>query len=81
MIEENEETLFIATCGECIYCNDTGPDPQNVGQHINNCHVKPPKAVPMGTGGGGVAVMSVRPTVKLVDLSCDLFISKLQPPH
>lgn len=76
MNEENE-TVLVATCGECAYCHDTGPDPQNVGQHINNCHVKPPQAVPMGAGGGGVAVMSIRPTVQPGDVSCELFYPKV----
>ena len=76
MNEENE-TLLIATCGECAYCNDTGPDPQNVSQRIMNCHVKPPLAVPMGAGGGGIAVMSIRPTVKAEDISCKKFYPKV----
>ncbi len=76
MSNENK-TVLIATCAECIYCNDTGPDPQNVGQHINNCHVKPPNAVPMGGPGGTIAVMSIRPTVQPADISCELFVSKI----
>lgn len=73
MTEEKIEIKFI--CGECAYCSDGGADPQNVQQHIYNCHVKPPKAFPVANPQG-VAIMTIRPSIQPGDISCKDFEPK-----
>jgi len=62
---------FRAECKDCIFCQDNGPDPQDVSTRVLNCHVSPPAAVPMGGQGGTLAVMTIRPAVKANDIACE----------
>lgn len=80
-IEEPQVETFQhpATCGDCFYCQDNGPDPGNPAQRLSNCHAVPPVAVPMANAGQGVAVMSVRPSVKPTDTACEKGILKDSP--
>ena len=44
-----------------------------------NCHLEPPKAFPAPTGKGGVAVISVRPSVKSGEIGCEGFEERETP--
>ncbi len=75
---ELDSKLIIATCGECAFCTDAGPNPQDLTRHVYNCHIDPPKAHIVSTQNG-VMVMSIRATVAPGDVSCTGYFSKERP--